>query len=59
MERVLYIIVLILISFWIIGFFFYSLGAIIHLALLLAFIFLLIKLFTGKKRKGDVSSRVR
>lgn len=59
MEKLIYIVVLILISIWIIGFFFYSLGAIIHLFLLLAFIFLLLKLFTRKKRKGEVNSRVR
>ncbi|MGE5419184.1 MAG: lmo0937 family membrane protein [Chloroflexota bacterium] len=50
MERLIYIIVVILIIIWIIGFFLYSLGAVIHFALLLALVILLIKLFSRRKR---------
>ncbi|HEX2969142.1 MAG TPA: lmo0937 family membrane protein [Bacteroidales bacterium] len=49
MERVIYIIAIILIVIWIVGFFLYSLGAVIHFALLLALVILLIKLFSRKK----------
>ncbi|HLN19535.1 MAG TPA: lmo0937 family membrane protein [Bacteroidales bacterium] len=60
MERVLYIIVLILIVIWIIGFFLYSLGAIIHIVLLLAFIILLVKLFSGRnRRRTNTGSGIR
>lgn len=44
MERLLYIIALILIIIWIIGFFLYSLGAIVHLLLLLALVIVIIRL---------------
>lgn len=49
MERVVYIIAIILIAIWIIGFFFYSIGALIHVALLLALVILIIKLL-GRRR---------
>jgi hypothetical protein len=51
MERALYILALILIVIWIVGFFLYSLGAIIHLVLLLALIILLVRLL-GRRRPG-------
>jgi hypothetical protein len=49
MERVVYIVAIILIVIWIIGFFLYSLGAIIHLALLLALVILFVKLFSRRR----------
>lgn len=49
MEKVVYIIAIILIAIWIIGFFFYSIGALIHVALLLALVILIIKLL-GRRR---------
>jgi hypothetical protein len=36
---------------WAIGFFIYSIGAIIHLLLVLALIFFLIKIFSGNKSR--------
>lgn len=50
MERLIYIIAVILIVIWIIGFFLYSLGAVIHFALLLALVILLIRIF-GRRRR--------
>jgi hypothetical protein len=50
MERILYIVALIFIVIWIVGFFFYSLGALIHVVLLLAMVVLLIKLL-GRRKK--------
>lgn len=49
MERLIYIIAGILIAIWIIGFFLYSLGAVIHFALLLALVILLIRVFSRRK----------
>lgn len=49
MERVVYVVAVILIAIWIIGFFFYSIGALIHVALLLALVILIIKLL-GRRR---------
>lgn len=53
MERVLYILALIFIVIWIVGFFFYSLGAIIHVLLLLAVVVLLIRIFGRRRPRGD------
>jgi hypothetical protein len=50
MGNILYIIAVIMIIFWAIGFFAYSLGAIIHLLLLLALISFLVSVFSGNKR---------
>lgn len=47
MGNILYIVAVVLIIFWAIGFFAYSLGAIIHLLLVIAVISILVKLFTG------------
>lgn len=49
MERFLYILALILIIIWVIGFFLYSLGAIIHIFLLLALIIIVIRLSRRKR----------
>ncbi|HLP71589.1 MAG TPA: lmo0937 family membrane protein [Bacteroidales bacterium] len=61
MERVVYIIAIILIAIWIIGFFFYSIGALIHLALLLALVILIIKLMSRSRRRRTppTDSRIR
>jgi 1,4-dihydroxy-2-naphthoate octaprenyltransferase len=61
MERVVYIIAIILIAIWIIGFFFYSIGALIHLVLLLALIILVIKLLGRSRRRHTppTDSRIR
>ena len=50
MDRILYTVALIFIVIWIVGFFFYSLGALIHVVLLLAMVVLLFKLF-GRRKK--------
>lgn len=60
MERVVYIIAIILIAIWIIGFFFYSIGALIHVALLLALIILIIKLMSrSRRRRTPTDTRIR
>lgn len=48
MGNILYTIAVVLVIFWVIGFFAYSVGAIIHLLLVLAAIAILVKVFTGK-----------
>jgi hypothetical protein len=53
MEKLVFAIVIILIVFWIVGFFLYSLGAIIHLALLLALILILLRLAWKKKTSNN------
>lgn len=49
MSSLLYIIAVILIIFWAIGFFAYSVGAIIHLLLILALISILLRVIQGRK----------
>ena len=49
MGNILYIIAVILIIFWAIGFFAYSLGAVIHLLLVLALISFLVRIISGNK----------
>lgn len=49
MKYILYIVAVVMIIFWAIGFFVYSLGAIIHLLLILALIFFLAKIFSVNK----------
>jgi hypothetical protein len=49
MGNILYIIAVIFIIFWAIGFFAYSVGAIIHLLLVLAIIFFLAKVLIGRR----------
>ena len=49
MGNILYIVALILIISWAIGFFAYSLGAIIHVLLVIAVIAFLVRVFTGNK----------
>lgn len=48
MSNLLYIIAVILIIFWAIGFFAYSAGTIIHLLLVIAIIAILLRLIRGK-----------
>jgi len=49
MGNILYIIAVILLLFWAIGFFAYSIGAVIHVLLVLALISFLVRIFTGNK----------
>lgn len=49
MGNLLYIIAVILIIGWAIGFFAYSLGSIIHILLVIAVIAVLIRIIQGKK----------
>lgn len=50
MRSILYIIALVLVIGWVVGFFAYSVGGIIHILLVLAIISILI----GVIRRGDV-----
>lgn len=49
MSNLLYTIAIILIIFWAIGFFAYSVGGIIHILLVIAVIAILLRLIQGKK----------
>ncbi len=49
MGNILYIVAVVLIISWAIGFFAYSAGAIIHILLVIALISFLIKIFSGSK----------
>lgn len=49
MGNILYIVAVILIIFWAVGFFAFSLGAIIHVLLVIALISFLIRIFSGRK----------
>ena len=49
MGNILYIVAVILIISWVIGFFAYSAGGIIHVLLVIAIISILIKVIGGKK----------
>jgi hypothetical protein len=49
MGNILYIVAVILIISWAIGFFAYSVGAVIHILLVLALISFLVKIFSGNK----------
>ena len=49
MGNLLYVIAVILIIFWAIGFFAYSAGAIIHLLLVLAVISILVSIIQGRR----------
>ncbi len=49
MNNLLYIIAVLLIIFWAIGFFAYSAGAIIHILLVLALISVLLRVIRGDK----------
>ncbi len=49
MGNLLYLIAVILIIFWAIGFFAYSIGAIIHLLLVFAIISILLRIIQGNK----------
>jgi hypothetical protein len=53
MERLIYIIALILVVIWIVGFFFYSLGALIHAVLLLALVILVFRIFVRRRTPKD------
>jgi len=48
MGNLLYVIAVILILFWAIGFFAYSVGAIIHLLLVIAIIAILVRIIQGR-----------
>lgn len=47
MNSILYIVAVILVIFWAIGFFAYSVGAIIHILLILAIISILLRIIRG------------
>ena len=49
MENLIYVIAVILIIFWAIGFFAYSAGAIIHILLIIAVISIILRVIKGKK----------
>jgi hypothetical protein len=49
MGNILYIIAVILLIFWAIGFFVYTVGAIIHLLLVVAVISILVRMISGKQ----------
>lgn len=49
MSGLLYLIALILIIGWVLGFFVYSAGSIIHILLVLAVVAVLLRLIRGKK----------
>jgi hypothetical protein len=53
MEKLVYIIALIFVVIWIVGFFFYSLGAFIHAALLLALVILVFRIFARRRTPRD------
>jgi hypothetical protein len=50
MGNILYIVAVIMIIAWAIGFFAYSVGAIIHVLLVLAIISFLVRIISGNKR---------
>jgi len=49
MRDLLYVIAVLLIIFWAIGFFAYSVGGIIHILLVIALISVLIRIIQGKR----------
>lgn len=49
MGNILYIVAVILIIFWAIGFFAYAVGSIIHLLLVLAVVAIIIRIIQGRK----------
>ena len=49
MGNLLYLIAVILILFWLVGFFAYSAGAIIHVLLVIAIIAILLRLIQGNR----------
>lgn len=49
MSNLLYTIAVILVIFWAIGFFAYSLGSIIHILLVIAIVAVLLRLIQGRK----------
>lgn len=49
MGNLLYVVAVILIIFWAIGFFAYSAGAIIHILLVIAIIAILLRIIQGNK----------
>ncbi|HET8860058.1 lmo0937 family membrane protein [Marivirga sp.] len=49
MRYILYIVAIVMIIVWAIGFFVYSFGAIIHLLLVIALISIMVKVFSGNK----------
>jgi hypothetical protein len=49
MGNLLYIVAVVLIIFWAIGFFAYSAGSIIHVLLVIAIIAIVVKLFQGRR----------
>ena len=54
MRNLLYIIAVILVISWAIGLFVYSVGALIHIVLIIAIVSLLIGIGTGKNRNRSL-----
>lgn len=50
MSDILYIVAVILIVLWLLGYFIFSIGAIIHALLVIAIIMILLRLIRGGKR---------
>ncbi len=49
MGNILYLVAVVLIIFWLVGFFAYSAGGIIHILLVIAVIAILLRIIQGKK----------
>jgi hypothetical protein len=49
MGNILYIVAVVVIIIWAIGFFVFSLGAIIHILIVIALISVLVRIFSGNK----------
>ena len=50
MGNILYVVAVVMIIIWAIGFFAFSIGAIIHLLLVIALISFLVRIISGNKR---------
>jgi uncharacterized membrane protein len=59
LVKFLYIVTIFFIVTWAIGFFFYSMGAIIHLLLVLAILIILIRFFVKRDRRKTKSETLR
>ncbi len=53
MGNILYVIAVILVIFWAIGLFAYSIGAIIHILLVLALVSVLLRIFASNKNANE------
>lgn len=53
MNNILYLIAIVMIIFWIIGFFVYTVGAVIHLLLIIAAMAILLRLISGREHNSS------